>query len=1195
MRNGEHLAGFPLLEKLILRKFRRLAPAMLARAHSPDFHVTMNGPLSTDQLSRIGLSSSPTAEENHQLLLYINLRLRYLGCPTFPIKQGPAGLDQLTSGLVALSREKDRLLARHLCPVDQRIQDFLHANLGPDAPRLPSSTFVLDRYGLARMLSLPPDRDMFKSDIITSYRVRQGVLHNPASDRRTTKGIFHVAEGGLPIPDDKKAVPQAVFAKLLGHALNPPAKLKQLPFLSTQPENAECLVSLLLRPVVCPAVPGFTAEKSMEIRFFVPGNLVSNLDFVESIFGNAGDPRLPENDAALDPEHWSGHTGCVVLAPHLNLLTKKELGLPTWEEASERQRRDGMCWRKPDELYNDGGAFKATCRDKNGVIVTVISDNYFGYCKKEVKTQISYATNLFGLTEEEHAGGALLFNRYDLSEDFASARVTHKYPRTLAESLALLGDNAEMQPDGCAIDRNYPDIIYVPADAHFKLTGATVSWPHEGGTVTHPLRTNHTYVLPSGYKVHLEKPRGSRSWRLVGTHAECTLCHKPCTVSGGGKSEISKSLSDAIIVGPVFVADYEADLDSVAKLLAHDYSQRYRDSAKRGTDQRPILSPERSLGSVIKLLTPSKAEHSGEYNEWLATIPPHIKELVLVVKRFYRPEWGDDWRSHFGVDVINGIPANELRSDGHRIESSFLRIGFGSDGSWRTFGLRKDFHPALKIQMEDDITASVVVPRDRLTGLGASAVEPSLKFVQNCEYRLFQRPDDAIHRGYDHQTETDFSRPGSFFSNYEPLTANQARELVEDAISFDQFTAPMQEMIRASQDGSPEYFVSSAHPRIVDGKPSKNPRYLQIRSSLRNPRDSYIASVGLRFMRKIALPHPVLTPVNAVLAGRRNNAADASAGIRSLAVYNPLHYMELPELFMEFICSLTGKSPSTTGAGSEGALTKAPFNALPPIYDLNAAFVSFVVTGYAGFLSSAGVIGPRQRVDHDISLLVPEVWCRMGVEERDPKTLIKQGFLERCEDFEHEGKPVLASRLGYRITRRFVAHFCGRVFNHPHVLFSDDMLKPELQDLAEFADGMANIVTTQAQVAQHYFNDGSIAQACPPLHALLHLMRDGVYDGKDLAHADIRALFDRETILASDWYHQRLVAKQAVDIAQWNGHTAYLEQFLLRASYAGEAERLGVAGRLEAARKQLARVKSPDYLKELHGTLGAEPAITTGS
>ncbi|MGV8096513.1 MAG: hypothetical protein AB2L24_32045 [Mangrovibacterium sp.] len=35
----------------------------------------------------------------------------------------------------------------------------------------------------------------------------------------------------------------------------------------------------------------------MEICFMAPGNLIGNLDFVESIFGNAGDPYLPENDA----------------------------------------------------------------------------------------------------------------------------------------------------------------------------------------------------------------------------------------------------------------------------------------------------------------------------------------------------------------------------------------------------------------------------------------------------------------------------------------------------------------------------------------------------------------------------------------------------------------------------------------------------------------------------------------------------------------------------------------------------------------------------------------------------------------------------------------------------------------------------------------------------------------------------------
>ena len=121
----------------------------------------------------------------------------------------------------------------------------------------------------------------------------------------------------------------------------------------------------------------------MEVRFFAPGSLVSNLDFVESIFGNGGDPYLSENDAGLDIDHWTGHTGCVILATHLQGVRKKDVGLPHIDQATERQRQDGMCWETEDELYNDGEAFKITCRTAEGVIVTIISDNYFGYCKKE--------------------------------------------------------------------------------------------------------------------------------------------------------------------------------------------------------------------------------------------------------------------------------------------------------------------------------------------------------------------------------------------------------------------------------------------------------------------------------------------------------------------------------------------------------------------------------------------------------------------------------------------------------------------------------------------------------------------------------------------------------------------------------------------------------------------------------------------
>ncbi len=186
-----------------------------------------------------------------------------------------------------------------------------------------------------------------------------------------------------------------------------------LPFTANQQQQVRVFASLLLRPLVCPAT-GTDQAKTMETRFFVPGSLVSNLDFVESIFGNGGDPDLPENDAALDGLHWTGHTGCVILAPHITGMKKKDLGLPHYDDATARQRSDGMCWRDEAESYNNGGAFKLTCRDSSGVMVTIIADNYYGYCKKEVKTQISFAANLFGLCEEEHAGGAIAFPAYVL-------------------------------------------------------------------------------------------------------------------------------------------------------------------------------------------------------------------------------------------------------------------------------------------------------------------------------------------------------------------------------------------------------------------------------------------------------------------------------------------------------------------------------------------------------------------------------------------------------------------------------------------------------------------------------------------------------------------------------------------------------------------------------------------------------------
>lgn len=1138
-------------------------------------------------------ASAKAADADLERLIYFRLiamgLVRPDACP-----------DPLTAELGEVQRDhirqQRRLLHGHRSPIDRRIEAFLRKHLAdvadPDTIHLPDGAVRLDRHGIARRLSLPAQGEKFSNDLIDSTRIANGVLHNPRNDRRTTVGTFHVAEGGLPIPAGKKAVPKHVFAKLFQHAMRPPDALTLLPFTAEMEEPGHAWTALLLRPLVRPAVDGVCKQKTMEVRFFVPGSMVSNLDFVESIFGNGGDPDLPRNDAGLDVEGWSGHTGCVILAPHLETLTKKELGLPNIKDATDRQKQDGMCWTSPDEKYNDGSAFKITCRTDEGIIVTLIADNYFGYCKKEVKTQISYAANLMGGAEEEHAGGTIAFPSYNLGMEF-TANSRRYNQRSFADIARDYASWIDLKPEGYGIDKLHPEVVYVPEDAYARIDTLNISWKSGGHPHAIPLEPGKFYVTPSGYRFYMDKHPSAPSWRLVGTLGEGAVCHKPCTVSGGGKSEISKPLEDYMLYGPIFVSDVEEDFAICDQLINRDYSDRWSPEAlaKQKYDKYPsrkLLDPQRSLGSVIKLLSQSD-EYTDEFNAWLETIPNYIFAILFAIKRLHQPDWGDDWRAHFMVDTVNGFPGHELKIDGRQVVGSYLRVGFDQKGAWRTFKLRQDFMPCAKLSIEDDITASTVLPTTKVQGLNPKFDPLSVKFVENCEYRFFQRPDEAIHRGFDKATEADLARADNFISNFEPLSAADARALTRSVIEFDQYTEPMQRILRDTADRGEGYVVSSAHPRIVDGKPTKNPRYLQTRPDLTDPIKPYLGALGVQLFRGLPPATKAKMPVNAVLVGRRNNPPDKAAGIRPLAVYGPLHYQDLPELFMDFICSLTGKSPSTTGAGSEGALTKRPFNALRPTADLNTALVSYIVTGLAGYSTSAGYVGPNYRVDHDVSLLIPEIVARMSPHEIVPKYLIDNGMLEKINDYEHEGETILASRLGYRITPKFLTRFLARVFDNPHRVFDDQMLRPETQDPDSFADGVKNITEAQTRVALEYFAGGGIEEACPPLRALLHIMAYGEYEGMTAESPELRQMFTLDALLESDWYQARLTTQQQRDIALWQKHVDYVSTFVNDPSYQPECEELSLADRLEYAKSELKRVGEAGYLKTLVGTLGADP------
>ncbi len=221
----------------------------------------------------------------------VDLQLLAAGLTTAPTAQsdenGDGDFTLIARGFVETFHERARLLRAYRCPADRRIEAYLESHLADLElgwkPHLPGSALVLDQHGVARDLSLPAGGQVFRNELVESFRLHNGVLHNPRSDRRTTAGTFHVAEGGLAIPGDKRAVPKRVFAELLRHAVDEaPEDLLALPY--TLPPNndeypgepspgrepARTWVSLLLRPMVCPEVPGISPRKTMEVRFFAP-------------------------------------------------------------------------------------------------------------------------------------------------------------------------------------------------------------------------------------------------------------------------------------------------------------------------------------------------------------------------------------------------------------------------------------------------------------------------------------------------------------------------------------------------------------------------------------------------------------------------------------------------------------------------------------------------------------------------------------------------------------------------------------------------------------------------------------------------------------------------------------------------------------------------------------------------------------
>jgi hypothetical protein len=62
---------------------------------------------------------------------------------------------------------------------------------------------------------------------------------------------------------------------------------------------------------------------------------------------------------------------------------------------------------------------------------------------------------------------------------------------------------------------------------------------------------------------------------------------------------------------------------------------------------------------------------------------------------------------------------------------SSVRIGFNDNGDWMLNKLRSDFTPSLKIETEDDISASITLPSNQIKNLNSEYTTKRVKVTAN--------------------------------------------------------------------------------------------------------------------------------------------------------------------------------------------------------------------------------------------------------------------------------------------------------------------------------------------------------------------------------------------------------------------------------------------------------------------------------
>ena len=202
-------------------------------------------------------------------------------------------------------------------------------------------------------LSLPVDTDHYASELITSYRLANGVLHNPRNDRRTTVGSSGLAEGGLPIPDDKLAVPRETFAFLPAPRYRPQSlcwSCRSRPRSRSGRRALSRCCCVRWSSSACRAGRGSGGWRpgSSCPAAWSPISTSRRRHLRQCRRSPMCRRTIRRSTRCTGPgiPAWSSSH------PTWCQATKASFGPPHRDKATDRQIRDGMCWTDPAERYN---------------------------------------------------------------------------------------------------------------------------------------------------------------------------------------------------------------------------------------------------------------------------------------------------------------------------------------------------------------------------------------------------------------------------------------------------------------------------------------------------------------------------------------------------------------------------------------------------------------------------------------------------------------------------------------------------------------------------------------------------------------------------------------------------------------------------------------------------------------------------